>query len=96
MLKYTQRVILKHEREMPASGEGRYTDVVNDRNFADTIDLRVTLAQAMSEVPDSQLVFLAALGYEDSELSEGNLRMRRFRARKQLQIALVDDLALSA
>jgi RNA polymerase sigma-70 factor, ECF subfamily len=94
MLKYVQRVILKHRPEI--SKEAVYEETDHTPSFEDTSDLRLTLAQAMSEVPDSHLVLLQALDCQDAEIAEGNLRMRRHRARKQLQIALGDDLALSA
>jgi DNA-directed RNA polymerase specialized sigma24 family protein len=95
MLKYTQRFILRHQDETPRA-DVFYNDLRTTPGFAETVDLRLTLAEILSKVPDSHLVFLQALGYQDSEIGEGNLRMRRLRARRKLQTALADDLALSA
>jgi RNA polymerase sigma factor (sigma-70 family) len=94
MLDYARRVnrVRAHERTIGAADD---TGVEPD--FSDSYLTRRVILEALRDVPDSELLLYQALGYQDAEISDENLRMRRRRARLKLREALDDDdLVLSA
>jgi DNA-directed RNA polymerase specialized sigma24 family protein len=61
------------------------------RQVDDRLALWPILLEALTTVPDADLVVLQALDYQDSEISDQNLRMKRHRARMKLADQLVDE-----
>ena len=91
MIDHAKRIVRRRDHEVLDLEPAHISS-----DFADNTDLRLTLVSALKQVPDSDLLLYQTFGYEDKEIADNNLRMRRLRARHRLRTILNDDLAMSA